>query len=146
MTADQLFLVCNYGVLPAWVLLAVAPGAAITQRIVHAVWIPALLTAVYIWALFLNPSPPEGGSFSSLPGVTALFADPRVALGGWVHYLVFDLFVGAWEVRDSRRRGIPHLLVLPCLLFTLMFGPIGLCLYLALRYLRTKQLGFEELT
>jgi hypothetical protein len=52
---------------------------------------------------------------------------------GWAHYLAFDLFVGSWEVRDSQRLKIPHWQVVPCLLFTLMVGPVGLVLYLTLR-------------
>jgi ABA DEFICIENT 4-like len=36
-------------------------------------------------------------------------------------------------VRDASRRGIPHLLVIPCLLLTFMFGPIGFMAYYALR-------------
>lgn len=39
----------------------------------------------------------------------------------------------SWEVRDSQRRGLPHLLVVPCLVLTFLFGPAGLVLYLALR-------------
>jgi hypothetical protein len=56
-------------------------------------------------------------------------------LAGWIHYLAFDLFVGAWEVRDAQRQGIHHLLVIPCLLATLMAGPAGLALYWLLRVL-----------
>ena len=76
----------------------------VAQRIVHALWIPLLLGVVYILAFALNPDTSEGGSFSSLQGVMQLFTSPFAVLAGWVHYLVFDLFVGAWEVRDARRR------------------------------------------
>ena len=65
-------------------------------------------------------------------------------LVGWVHYLVFDLFVGAWIVRDARRRGIHHGLVLPCLFFTLMLGPIGLLLYAGLRFARDRATSLVE--
>ncbi len=58
--------------------------------------------------------------------------------------LVFDLFVGAWEVRDAQRRGIAHGFVVPCLVFTLMLGPIGLFLYLVLRYVKTRTLTLDE--
>ena len=61
-------------------------------------------------------------------GVMAFFTSPALATAGWVHYLVFDLFIGAWEVRNSRRRGVPHWFVIPCLIVTLMFGPAGLAL------------------
>lgn len=144
MSVETVFLVCNYGVLPAWLLLAAAPGWAGTQRVVHAVWIPCLLGLVYLFAFLTSPGAPEGASFGSLPGVMAFFTVPHAVLAGWVHYLVFDLFVGAWEVRDARRRGVPHLWLLPCLFFTLMLGPIGLLLYLALRWARLRVTTLEE--
>ncbi|MBW2316046.1 MAG: DUF4281 domain-containing protein [Deltaproteobacteria bacterium] len=145
MTPDLVFTVCNYGVIPAWLLLAFAPGWVGTQRIVHALWIPCLLGLVYLLTFLVNPGPqPEGGGFGSLAGVMALFTSPYAVLVGWVHYLAFDLFVGAWEVRDAQRRGIPHLWVLPCLFFTLMLGPIGLLLYLTLRYARLRVTTLEE--
>lgn len=143
MSPDQVFLICNNGVLPAWLLLAVAPGWRWTQRIVHAVWIPLLLGVVYIWAFVANPQPAEGG-FGSLEGVMQLFQSPHVVLAGWVHYLVFDLFVGAWEVRDARRRGIHHAWVVPCLAVTLMLGPVGLLLYLTLRLALTRETSLDE--
>ena len=46
-----------------------------------------------------------------------------------MHYLAFDLFIGSWEVRDARRHGVPHVLVIPCLLMTFLLGPIGLLAY-----------------
>ncbi len=144
MSPETVFLVCNYGVLPAWLLLAAAPGSPWTQRLVHAVWIPLLLGVVYAWALLGAGSAPEGASFASLPGVMLFFTVPGAALAGWIHYLVFDLFVGAWEVRDARRRGIPHLALLPCLILTLALGPMGLLLYLALRLGLRRELSLEE--
>jgi uncharacterized membrane protein YraQ (UPF0718 family) len=62
-----------------------------------------------------------------------LFQSPTAVLGGWIHYLVFDLFIGAWIVRDAKRLDINHWLTLPMLLATLMVGPVGLMLYLLLR-------------
>ena len=144
MDPATLFLICNYGVLPAWLLLAVAPGWVWTERLVHAVWIPLLLATVYVWAFATNPGTPEGGGFGSLAGVMALFTSPHAVLAGWVHYLAFDLFVGAWEVRDGRRRGIAHALLLPCLFFTLMLGPVGLALYLALRWALRRETALQE--
>jgi len=145
MTPETLFLVCNYGVLPFWLLLAAAPGWRGTQAVVHAAWIPLALGAVYLVALGTSfADPPEGGSFGSLAGVMAFFTSPWAALAGWVHYLVFDLFIGAWEVRDARRRGVSHALVVPCLFFTLMAGPIGLALYLGARLATGRGPALEE--
>ena len=77
------------------------------------------------------------GGFSSLPDVALLFTNRWMLLAGWIHYLAFDLLIGAWEVRDARQRAIPHLLVLPCLFLTFMFGPAGWLLYMGLRAVRT---------
>jgi hypothetical protein len=144
VTPEAVFLVCNYGVIPAWLLLAFAPRWSWTRRLVHAAWIPALLALVYATVLLTNPDRPEGAGFGSLPAVMAAFTSRQTVLLGWVHYLAFDLFVGAWEVRDAERRGIPHPWVIPCLFFTLMLGPIGLLLYLALRFVRTRAWTLEE--
>ena len=40
-----------------------------------------------------------------LDGVVALFGVRQAIFVGWVHYLVFDLFVGAWIARDAGRLG-----------------------------------------
>ena len=80
----------------------------------------------------------EGG-FSSLAGVAALFREPWLLLAGWVHYLAFDMLVGNWEVRDARSRGIPHLLVVPCLVLTFLFGPAGWLLYTGVRSLKNEE-------
>jgi hypothetical protein len=86
----------------------------------------------------------ENASVMSLAGISAAFANPRTLLVGWVHYLVFDLFVGAWEARDAQRHGIPHLLLIPCLFLTFMAGPMGLLLYLAIRYARARTMALAE--
>ena len=71
----------------------------------------------------------------------ALFTMPEIALAGWIHYLAFDLLVGAWEVRTARREGIAFLLVLPCLALTFLFGPAGFLAFSALRAARLAQRG-----
>jgi len=144
MTPETIFLICNNGVLPAWILLAVAPSWSWTQRIVHGIWIPMLLGAVYLGVFLTSPPTPPGGGMTSLEGVVTLFGGPHFALVGWVHYLAFDLFVGAWEVRDAKRSGISHFIVLPCLVMTLMIGPVGLLAYLAIRYGLTRQISLDE--
>jgi len=145
LTAENLFLVFNYSILPAWLLLIFAPGWRPTQAIVHSFWIPLVVAAAYLFSLVSGSGEStEGASFSSLPGIMLIFASPWSALAGWLHYLVFDLFVGAWEVRDARRQGIPHGWVVPCLLLTLMLGPVGLGLYAGLRLVRGGNASLVE--
>ena len=85
----------------------------------------------------------EGG-FGSLADVATLFQKRELLLAGWIHYLGFDLFIGAWEVRDAARNQIPHLVVIPCLVMTFMLGPIGLLFYFAIRTAKTKPLSLES--
>ena len=86
----------------------------------------------------------EGGGFGSLEAVSILFQSEWSLLTGWIHYLAFDLFIGAWEVRDSQRVGIPHLLVIPCLLMTFLLGPAGLAVYLLMRGVWKKRWSVDE--
>lgn len=144
MSTDDLFLICNYAVMPAWFLLFVLPNHRVTQLLVHAIWVPLILVPFYILALFLGQPAPEGAGFGSLQGVMLLFQSPTAVLGGWIHYLVFDLFIGAWIVRDAKRQGINHWLTLPILFATLMVGPVGLMLYLLLRLAMKRTVTLME--
>ena len=99
---------------------------------------------MYAYLLFGYGTNPEEFNFRTLYGVMVGFSVPHLVMAGWIHYLVFDLFVGAWEVRDAMRRNVPHWLVVPCLVLTLMFGPIGLLAYVLVRFFRTGVLEFEE--
>ena len=38
-----------------------------------------------------------------------------------------------WEYLDARERGVSHWLLAPCLLLTLLLGPLGLLSYLGAR-------------
>lgn len=133
MSNDVWFSICNFGVLPFWILLAVAPRWQVTHWLVNSCIASLALAAVYGLKLF-TAMPGAEGSFSSLQGVEELFLNDSLLLAGWIHYLAFDLFIGAWEVRNARAIGIPHWQVIPCLFFTFMLGPIGLLLYFVLRF------------
>ena len=136
MDHETAFKLINFIILPAWTLLVFAPNWRFTSKLVHAAFIPLILFAIYFyyiaWALFFGGGA-EGGGFGSLSEVMAAFTSHVGVLAGWTHYLVFDLFVGMWIARDSRRRDMAHAWIVPCLILTLLFGPIGLGLYLILR-------------
>jgi hypothetical protein len=135
MPYDYIFSFVNFSVMPAWALLILAPKWSVTDKLVHSMFYPLLLGGVYIAGMVLAymGHGAEGGGFTSIEGVRTLFSADVGMVIGWTHFLVFDLFVGAWEARDARRRGFKHWLLVPCLLLTFMLGPIGLVLYLGLR-------------
>lgn len=123
-------------ILPAWILLIVAPKWRWTDRLIHSGLYPVLLGLAYVGfmicaALFGTSEAPV--NFTTIEGIAAIFTHPFGVLTAWVHYLVFDLFVGMWEARDARRRGMSHWALVPCLVLTFMAGPAGLLLYFVLR-------------
>jgi hypothetical protein len=131
MAAGQIFSICNYVVLPGWLLLVVAPRWRWTQR-VTALALPLALAVVYLTLVILHFRQ-SGGGFGSLAQVSKLFENPYMLLAGWIHYLAFDLFTGSWLVRDSQRLRIAHAFVVPCLLLTFLFGPVGLLTWFLIR-------------
>ncbi len=131
MTAERAFSILNLIAMAGWVALLFRPGARWANRVVPFA-VPCVLAAAYVILVAATLPRAEGG-FSSLAAVSTLFADPWVLLAGWTHYLAFDLFIGGWEVRDARRRGVPHLAVVPALLLTFLLGPAGLLSYLGIR-------------
>ena len=129
MSDAQLFQIANLVAILSWIALALQPRrVAPTLRFA----VPGVLAVLYIW-LIATSLPGAQGGFDSLANVKLLFTSDRAVLAGWVHYLAFDLFVGCWEVYDAKDRGVRHLLVIPCLFLTFMFGPAGLLLYLIIR-------------
>jgi Mn2+/Fe2+ NRAMP family transporter len=141
MSYDLIFTLVNASVLPAWLLLVLTPKWNLTEKLVHSMLYPMTLGAVYIVIFALTifaGHGADGGSFTSIEGVRALFSSDAGIVIGWAHYLVFDLFVGAWEARDAKRRSFNHWLLIPCLFFTFMAGPAGLVLYLILRQVTGK--------
>ncbi len=142
MPLERLFHLAGNLVAPCWLLLLVVPTWRWTQRLATFV-VPLLLAALYV-VLLLRAHPPAGAGFSSLAGVRLLFAAPEALLAGWVHYLAFDLFTGAWEARDAARLNISRWVVAPCLILTFLFGPVGLALYLQLRLGLRRRVAAEE--
>lgn len=135
MTTDQLFQIASAAVLPGWAALALAPLAR-ARLVLVARLIAVALAGLYVTLLITGlagEGPPAGAGFDTLAGVRLLLSSPAALLAGWVHYLVFDLWVGSWEAEDN---SLPHALLLPCLALTFLAGPTGLLLYHLLKAAR----------
>ena len=140
---ERLFSMAGMVVLPCWVMLAVAPRWRWSQRLATFV-APLLIAGLYVW-LLAGHAAPKGGGFNSLAQVMVLFSSPYAVLAGWVHYLAFDLFTGAWEARDAARLNLSRWVVLPCLVLTFLFGPLGLAMYLLVKLGMRRSVGAEVL-
>ena len=132
MSPELLFSIANTAAVASWLFLAMWPRQRWVTEALTGKVPPVLFAVLYIGLIVSMFGRVEGG-FSTLAGVAAFFTNPWLLLAGWVHYLAFDLLIGTWEVRDAQERGIPHVLVLPCLFLTFVFGPAGWLLYLTLR-------------
>jgi hypothetical protein len=142
MTPDVLFRIANYIALLGWIVLIVLPRWRWSARLIAPVLIPALMAVIYVTMVVTQFGRGPGG-FTSLSSVVLLFLNRRMLLAGWVHYLAFDLLVGSWEVRDSERIRIAHYLVIPCLILTFLFGPVGWLLYSLIRSVAIKNVRIQ---
>lgn len=140
MSAEQVFSLANALAVLGWLLLIFAGRTRWAAPLIAGVVLPLLFAVTYS-GLLVGHLAGSGGSFQTLAGVSALFENRWLLLAGWVHYLAFDLFIGAWQVRDSRTHGISHLLVVPCLALTFLFGPAGLLLYFLIRVAHKRRKG-----
>ena len=131
-TLDQAFSWAGMLALCGWIVLALSPLRPALAQLIAARFVPIVLGLAYAALLFHFWGEAAGG-FGSLGDVAALFSHRGLLLAGWLHYLAFDLLIGAWEVREAKRAGVPQLAVLPCLALTFLFGPVGFLTFLVLR-------------
>ena len=136
MSLEHLFWTAHVPALVGWVVLLAAP--LIGPASIAIARVAAAVLALGYLALFLVA--PEGlwalATDYSLGGIGAFFADPRLLLLGWVHYLAFDIWVASWEAEEGRRLGMPHWLLAPCMFVTFLVGPIGLLMFMLARAVR----------
>ena len=130
MQPETVFSVCNTTALLGWIVLLA--GFKKSWSVRAARWLALAFAVTYVIVLALHFGEAEGG-FNTLGDVMKLFTNKWAMLGGWIHYLAFDLFVGAWIVNEGQRDSLAWWRVLPALPFTFMFGPAGLLLFSVLR-------------
>jgi hypothetical protein len=130
MTNETLFSVTNIGAMAGWLLLALAPLRR-GPILLAARGVGLILALAYTALMIGLISDGTKLGFSGLNGLATFFSQPPVMLVGWIHYLAFDLWVGAWEAEVAPKWGVPHWALLPCLGATFFVGPIGLVLFLA---------------
>jgi len=133
-----LFQITSLLALGGWLMLVCLPFWHYTDELVLGLSV-VLLAIIYSWLLFVamrqRPEPGTGRpGFFSLGGVLSLLRQPTAALAAWVHILAFDLMVGLYIRHEGAIAGISHWALLPCYVLTLMFGPLGLLAFLALRW------------
>lgn len=129
---DLLFNAANLFVLPFWTLMILVPRSQLTQRVMASYLPFAALAGLYIFLFLTSFGNVEGVEALSNPDLkladlAALFANPHLTATGWVHFVVFDLFVGRWIYWQGQESGVftRHSLAL-----CLFAGPMGLLSHL----------------
>ncbi len=132
MTPEDIFAIANTAALPGWAILILAPRRWPLLNAVPALILPGALSLGYaamVLTHFANAAA-AGGGYGTLAQVAILFGDDWALLAGWVHYLAFDMFVGAWAAARMDRIGLDRIVQAAVLVSIFMFGPLGLALVL----------------
>jgi len=136
MDHELLFSIAGLIAMSGWLTLLVSPALPVWSDRYAGALAPIVLSLIYA-VLAVMPSTGEGG-FGSLEAVGQLFADPNALLAGWVHFLAFDLLIGAWICRTARAEDIRFWFVVPTLPLTFLYGPIGFLAFCGVRIVRAR--------
>ena len=148
LTFENIYLLANWGVLPFWLMLLVAPNHGLTKFFVHSIVAPLLLAIAYIfitYKIYLSGEIFEAFSlYLSLENLYALFSDEAFLLIFWLHFLSISLFTGVWIARDSHKYFIPRIVSVLSLVTTYFMGPVGLVVYWFFRIFFSKKIDFND--
>ena len=148
INSETIYLVANWGVIPFWLLLIIAPNHGLTNFFAQSIIAPLLLGIAYSYLsynLYLGNNLFDGFElYSGLNGLYSMFANETLLLIFWLHFLSISLFAGAWIVRDARKYFIPKIVTIPSLILTYFTGPIGLIFYWFVRILFAKKISFND--
>lgn len=140
MDFETLFSIAGLIAMIGWLCLLASPLIATWADWIAGLLLPLILSMGYI-ILLVIPVAESAGGFGTLADVMVLFSYEHAALAGWVHFLAFDLFIGAWVCRTARTESIRFWIVVPCLPLVFLFGPAG---FLAFQIIRAFQNGTKS--
>jgi hypothetical protein len=137
MNEELILKILNVPVLVGWLSMLLAPRSRFTRWLVESDVLPLGIGVLYL-VLVAPHLPGLLREFDTLEHIGAALQRPGLLLAAWIHYLAFDFMVGRVVLADSQRRGIPHLLMVPCLVLTFLLGPVGYLTYAAVRLLSRR--------
>ena len=148
ITTENIYLVANWGVIPFWLLLILAPNHGLTNFLAQSVIAPLLLAIGYSYLsynLYLEKNVFDGFElYRGLDGLYSMFSNEILLLIFWLHFLAISLFAGAWIIRDARRYFIPKIITIPSLILTYFSGPVGIVIYWLIRIFFAKKISFDD--
>ena len=140
MNASSIFSFGNSFVLIGWILLVFLPDWKYTQVLILN-GVVVFFSILYSYLIGRDIGSFDPNSFSTLANVKALFQNGDAVAAGWLHYLAFDLFVGAYIVRESKKVGTSRWIYTLILPFAFMFGPVGYLIYFIAKTIKNKSMA-----
>ncbi|ACK64386.1 conserved hypothetical protein [Rippkaea orientalis PCC 8801] len=140
---DLIFNGANLFVLPFWLMMIVLPKWGLTQKVI-ASYLPFVpLTLLYLSLFILTLDPESAAAFSNptLSVIAQLFSQEKIALTGWVHFIVLDFFVGRYIYLAGQRTGV---WTIHSLILCLFAGPLGLLSHIVTTWIMNKDSQPEE--
>ena len=148
LTYENIYLIANWGVLPFWIMLLIAPNHALTKFFVHSIVVPLILAIAYIFVsykIYLSNNIFNGFNlYFGLENLYSVYSEESFLLIFWLHFLSISLFIGSWVARDAFKYFIPKILVIIALILTYFTGPVGLVFYWLVRMLFARKIGFND--
>jgi len=140
MAPEVLFQFANLFAVAGWVCLVagiVTKRPWLRDRLAGLYW-PLAIAVGYALAIMAAAWSGSEGGFASLTEIRQLFANDWALLAGWMHYLAFDLFVGAWIAAETERANLSRLVLIPVLPLAFLFGPTGFLLFNVVRLINRR--------
>lgn len=137
MDLEIIFSIVNTVALLSWVLLIVLPKKQRGYLYTVCKFVTFPLLALLYAGLMFSYFTSSGGGFDTFENVRKLLSNDWVLLAGWIHYLVFDLFVGIYIAKKLDDRNIGRIFQSFFLLLTFMFGPAGFLTFITFIFLVT---------
>ena len=149
LTSENIYIWCNFAVIPLWIMLIIIPNSRITQILINSVIIPLVLSLAYVYVIYqaILLEEPIFDTFKiylSLENLYTIFATESFLLVFWLHFLALNLFLGSWISRDGVKYNMSRSLVFVPLILVYFTGPLGLVLYWIIRIFYAKKLGFHD--
>jgi len=149
LTLENIYLWVNFGIVPFWMMLIIAPNSRVTQIFINSVILPLILSIAYVYLFYQaillgEPFSDIFKSYLSLDNLYATFATESFLLVFWIHFVALNLFLGSWVSRDAVKYNMTRGLVFVPLILIYFTGPIGLILYWMFRIFYSKKLGFHD--
>ena len=137
-TQKLIFSISSKVILLGWIVLFAFPNWAIGDKVIlYGVFVVIAIAYIYYLTIGIKtPVRSEHGKpgFFAMRNVLALFDNSNLSLASWMHIIAFDLIVGLFIRTQGALLDIEHWKLIPCYFMTLMFGPIGLLLFIGLTF------------